>query len=405
MKYMENQETAYEYDFWCAVWLISLAVGRDTIIDRPRAPVFMNWYIILAANSGVTRKSTAVNMASGFAKELLQDDIAANKVGYIEGKSTPENIQLTLHELTSDTGHSTLAIAISELVVFLGREGYTAGMPALLTDLYDSPAHRLGGGTLRHQREYRDTYVSFLSASTPAWLVGRINPDVVEGGFTSRCMFVVSDRRKRRIPWPEGVDDDVGTATIRDLLRSIRARGRSIPSISVNPAALTRFSRWYRRRPENTDAFRSSFESREDAHVLRLAATLSVSDGRWSIEKRDIDVAIKVIHDTKERGADLFDTTGPDRRTKGVERLIRLLQEAGTDGMKQSEITRKLEWFLDVRDRQVTLTILHEAGMVQKFEGVRTTKGSGRPATMWRATRGIVNDALGTVVRHKRFGS
>jgi predicted ArsR family transcriptional regulator len=73
--------------------------------------------------------------------------------------------------------------------------------------------------------------------------------------------------------------------------------------------------------------------------------------------------------------------------------------------MKQSEITRKLEWFLDVKDRQVTLTILHEAGMVQKFEGVRTTKGSGRPATMWRATRGIVNDALGTVVRHKRFGS
>lgn len=403
---MSNQETATEYDFWCAVWLISLAVGRDTIIDRPRAPVFMNWYIILAANSGVTRKSTAVNIASGFAKELLSDAIKNNEVGYIEGKSTPENIQLTLHELTTDTGHATLAIAVSELVIFLGREGYTAGMPALLTDLYDSPSHRLGGGTLRHQREYRDTYVSFLSASTPAWLVGRINPDVVEGGFTSRCMFVVSDRRKRRIPWPEveGVEDDSRQTGIANSLRSIRERGQSIRYIPINQTALSRFSLWYRRRPDNTDPFRSSFESREDAHVLRLAATLSISDGRWSIEKRDINTAIKVVHDTKERGADLFDTTAPDRRTQGVERLIRLLQEAGTDGMKQSEITRKLEWFLDVKDRQVTLTILHEAGMVQKFQGVRTTKGSGRPATMWRATRGIVNDALGTVVRHRRFG-
>ena len=60
MDYMSYVETAESYDFWCAVWAIGDACGRRVYVDRPNIPVYLNWYIILAAESGSTRKSTAI---------------------------------------------------------------------------------------------------------------------------------------------------------------------------------------------------------------------------------------------------------------------------------------------------------------------------------------------------------
>ena len=59
MSYMSGLETPSSYDFWTAVWLTSLALGRGLVVSRPRIPVHMNWYIILCAEGGLTRKSTA----------------------------------------------------------------------------------------------------------------------------------------------------------------------------------------------------------------------------------------------------------------------------------------------------------------------------------------------------------
>jgi len=65
---MEYVETAQAYDFWCALWAIGVGVTRDVYVDRPNAAVYLNWYIILAADSGITRKSTAINSISNLVK-------------------------------------------------------------------------------------------------------------------------------------------------------------------------------------------------------------------------------------------------------------------------------------------------------------------------------------------------
>src|SRR5258708_5404574 len=89
MEHMQEQETPQAYDFFCGLWLMSLAM-RGCVVNRPRAPVHMNMYCILAAESGTTRKSSAVRAATKIAREFLGDDAIL-----IEAKTTPEQLEFT----------------------------------------------------------------------------------------------------------------------------------------------------------------------------------------------------------------------------------------------------------------------------------------------------------------------
>ena len=129
MDYMSYVETAESYDFWCAVWAIGDACGRGVYVDRPNIPVYLNWYIILAAESGSTRKSTAITAIAGVVENIRRP--------LLTGKTSPESLDLLLHEQSRSSGGASVSFAVSELVTTLGKEGYMASMPGLLTDLYD----------------------------------------------------------------------------------------------------------------------------------------------------------------------------------------------------------------------------------------------------------------------------
>lgn len=385
MGYMDAQESPHAYDFWCAMWLLGNACGRFVFVDRPRAPIYMNWYVILVADSGVTRKSTAVRIATKLAYEF--NERAEHPFHLVQQKTTPEALEWELHKWSSQHGYAHAAISISELVTLLGKERYTRTMPGLLTDLYDCDELRVGGGTIGGgQRSAKNIFVTLLSASTPSWLQRAVNPDVVEGGFTSRVLFIASDKRKKRIPWPEEDDTDAERREriVRHLLH-VRAHAQRVGRITITPGGRKTFSNWYANRRENTDSYRNSFESREDAHVLRLAACFCINDDRWVIDHYDIKTAIRVMGEVKEHGAALFDSTfSHSKHIAGVDRLRTLLVSAGMDGLSQHRLTVGLQHYFPAKDTITVLEIMHEIGLVQKFAGIKLQRG--RPKTLWRAT-------------------
>ena len=95
LDYLSNIETPEAYDFWCAMWALGVRVGKGMYVNRPHSPVFCNWYIILAAESGTTRKSTAVNAISDLIKTAELDEI-------VTGKTSPEALEIMLHEKTQE---------------------------------------------------------------------------------------------------------------------------------------------------------------------------------------------------------------------------------------------------------------------------------------------------------------
>lgn len=389
MAMMEGQETPRAYDFWCAAWLLSLAMGRNMRVLRPRAPVFLNCYVVLCAEAGTTRKSTAVRIATTIARDLITPDWAL-----IEGKTTPEKLEATLHEHSQLHGHANMAISISEMVTFFGREKYNMNMPGLLTDLYDCPDLRRGGSIMR-PRELKDVYVSLITASTPSWLVRAINPDIIEGGFTSRCLFVVEERSKRRIAWPDEAAPAFTATALCGQLRELRTEASEIRArcggIAISSEARDDFREWYERRDISREPFSSSFASREDHHVLRLAAYFAINERGWIIQCSHLKKAIRLIEATKQSAASLFaGTTSISSIALGIDLIRHTLANATTDGLTQSQLLHKSKRLLRAEQLSLLLSTMHELGMVQRFDAVAPS-GRGRPLVIWRATTKILS--------------
>jgi KaiC/GvpD/RAD55 family RecA-like ATPase len=105
-------------------------LGRGVVVSRGAASVHLNLFVIFVAESGTTRKSTSVRMASKFARSISGEDVA-----FIESRITPEKLEFDLAMQSAEYGYAYATIAIDELVKFLGQEKYVKGMPTLLTDL------------------------------------------------------------------------------------------------------------------------------------------------------------------------------------------------------------------------------------------------------------------------------
>lgn len=365
-------ETAQSYDFWTAMWTLGSVLGRGVYVPRPHAPVYLNWYIMLVAESGVTRKSTAVRIGRDVVSQILGVD------NMVEGRCTPEYLYTRLHT------HPHLAVAVSELVTFLGRESYVIELPALLTDMYDCPPERRGGNMTRGERVVRDPYMTFISASTPSWLMGAVNPSVIEGGFTSRCMFILDEKPKKKVSWPEDVQ---GMDFAIKLLTHVTERAQEVGTIDLMPAARKRFDTWYRNRDTDTDIpFLSSFLAREDGHVLRAAACLAINDGTLAIDRKHMDAAIKLIAHAKACGLAIFAGGGNAvRLAQGIDKVSRLIIEAGAVGVGHTPLYAAVRHFLSAADFKIVIDYMHEASMIQI--GIEQRKGGGPRPRRYFATR------------------
>jgi hypothetical protein len=338
-----------------------------------------------------------VTTAGGLVRDMLGPD---DTIGYLDAKMTGERLDQVLHERTHLYGCGQLAVAIPELAVFMGTEHYVANMPTLLTDLYDCPVRRHGGGTIaRGSSIQHDVWLSFLSASTPVWLLKTVNPNVVEGGFTSRCIFVISNKPKQSIPWPEETTDDARVLLLRDL-QFIRSRARQHGPIVPTDQALSAFRVWYSKRTHALDPYRQSFEAREDAHVLRIAALLCVNDLSWQITAPHIRTAIELVESIKEGSSLIFE--GSETRTKyasALDTIRSLLISAGMDPIPRSVIYRRCRVWLSYEEVNMLLEVLHEVEAVQRF--THKTGVRGRPVEYFRGTDTLLSKGLGETVLEK----
>lgn len=388
MAQMAEQETATAYDFWSAVWLIGTALGPEVHIARPRAPVYLNWYIILAAEAATTRKSTAVGAAERVLRAIDDPPWVVN------GPTTSEALIMGL----AQHDPAQVALCVPEMVSLFGRQTYAASMPGLMTDLYDCRPKWTGGATVaRGQVTLTNNYVSMLTASTPTWLLRAINPDIIEGGFTSRCIMVHEEQPKRAIAWPMEVDNEASLQRVGDHLQHLRQVSRGRPTIHVEAAGIARFAAWYAERKQPRDPYRRTFSGREDAHVLRLAGCLAVNAEAAAITADDVDAAIVCIGAAREQGGRVFERVGDtDRRlVEGIGRLRHTLIGSGLAGASRTKLTRAMQHFMRAEELTAALEVMHELGMVQRFEGVPTSLGTGgRRKTIWRATQLMLDDSM-----------
>jgi hypothetical protein len=223
---------------------------------------------------------------------------------------------------------------------------------------------------------------------------------VIEGGFTSRCLLIVSEKPKRQIAWPEERNDNERERIAKDKLGEILDSTQERSCVHIDEGALAIFSKWYATRKQGRDIFRASFAAREDSHVLRIAGLLAINGNTWTISSQHIRTAIAIVDDTKEKAAELLSFGAgilPDSY-RNAERIKSALIEAGAAGVGQSALYTKVRT-KNVNDMLDILRIMHELNMVQRFDV--PTIGGGPTKTLWRGTKLLNADNLNELLRSR----
>ena len=214
-------------------------------------------------------------------------------------------------------------------------------------------------------------------------------------------MFIVSEKPKKSVPWPEKPSEEL-YQRIGSSLERIKRQADSLTCITINETARSIFSSWYKRRELRRDAFRASWQSRGDAHVLKIVALLCINEELYEIQASHIKNAIKLVEQVKEWGASIFEGTGTStKEIVGIDKLRDKLIECGHNGATQTVLNRVTSRYFKSEFLVAVLEVMHELDMVQKFENIKVAKGRGRPTTLWRATKTLVGaKALDEIIGH-----
>jgi hypothetical protein len=200
-------------------------------------------------------------------------------------------------------------------------------------------------------------------------------------------MFVVSEKPKSKIAWPVRDDDyDERVAQLVEHMQVIRMQAKTHGTLSLNKGALQAFTSWYNRRQQSVDDYRRSFESREDAHILRIAAYLCINDGSWVIQHTHIQHAIRIIARVKSGGAKMF--SGAQERNRfvqGIEAVRVALMQSGLEPIPRSKLYLRARFYVDYPEFQAMLDVMHEMGAIQRFEMI--TGQTKRGVELIRATK------------------
>jgi len=191
---------------------------------------------------------------------------------------------------------SALFAYASELAVFLVE--VFGSITELLTTFYDCTPNDSSKPWVNHsmkqgERKIYGPCLNILGASTKAWLKKCIPRSEMEGGFTSRIIFVVENNLpKKLIAWPEIAKNnaDVHGKLVEDMQHIFKLAGE----VAVTQEARKLFTRWYEHHmrvilPKNNDPRMVGYMSRKGDTILKLAIIRSASlRDDLVIQKEDI---------------------------------------------------------------------------------------------------------------------
>lgn len=337
LRYTENTESPTSYHTWAAISVIAGALQRRVYIQWGFETLYPNFYIVLVGPSGRTRKGVALSIAKDMLTKVPTISVAP------ESTSGREAIILAMKRASTNFQdpenntvrfHCALTAFSEELSVFLGQ-GDTK-LLANLTDWYDSKSDWSYETIGRGKDSLQGLCFNMLGATAPDWLQSMLPQEAVGGGFTSRVIFVVEDRKGKTVPEYDltAEDEQLGDALARDLERISQIAGR----FTFSEGARQAYVSWYKEQdrllasgaPAVDDSRFAGYCERRATHLRKLMAILSVSrSNELLIEEVDFKRALTILKATEVKMGRTFGGLGSARYSDATERILNYIQAVG----------------------------------------------------------------------------
>lgn len=336
IEYTENTEPPLSFHIWTAISVLIGALERKVYMEWGHEIIYPNEFIILVGPSGRTRKGYAINIGRDFlqkiganaaaeitTKEALIEDIASSVNTFKDG--TTKRI----------TFHCSVTHVVEELHVFLGESNVE--LLAWLTALYDSRAtmdkRTKGSGS----DTIEGVFYNLLAATAPQWMPTMFPKVALGGGFTSRVIFVVEDKKRKIVEDPTLTKDDLELR--RKLQHDLEIIHNLSGEMDFSQEAYEAYTKWYREEEEKTLAGNPSipdprfdgFLSRKPTHIKKIAMAISASRGDdLVITLEDFERALGLLTRAEKKMTKAFGGLGESRFAAAMDALLQALMGYGS---------------------------------------------------------------------------
>jgi hypothetical protein len=304
LKYTENTESPLSYHIWAGLSVIAGALQRRIYLKWGLGQViYPNLYTVLIGPSGRTRKGVAIGIAKDFLKSVPGISVAP------ESSSGRQAMILAMKRAGANFQdpsdgkikfHCALTAFSEELSVFLGQ-GDIAYL-SNLTDWYDSKDDWEYETVGRGKDTLQGLCLTLLGGTAPDWIQSMIPQEALGGGFTSRIIFIVEEKKRKIVPehTMSAEELELGEKLYRDLERISQLAGE----IHFTEGGKKKYVDWYIAQDKELSAGKpaiddnrfSGYCERRATHLRKLMMICSAARGSdLQIQEQDFDTALSLL--------------------------------------------------------------------------------------------------------------
>ena len=381
MTYSGHSEAPDKFHFWTGVSCIAGALRRKVWIDMGYFQWTPNFYIIFVAPPGIIAKSTTSAIGMNLLKRVdgikfgpdavTWQALAQSLAAATESFTLPEEPDLLFPM-------SAITIVSSEFGNFLNPNDRE--MVDFLVSLWDGQVgvykkttKTMGDDTIENP------WINVLACTTPAWIAGNFPEYMIGGGFTSRCVFIYGDKKRRYVAYPADHLPSNFKATGEELTHDLEYISQNISgAYKLTPDAKLWGERWYEEHYANqaasnlnTDKF-AGYLARKQTHIHKLALIMEASrSDHLQITQEILEGAASIITTLEADMPKVFSHIGMTVETRHSEALVNIIRRAGS--ISRVDLFRSMFSDMNYKDFELYLNSAIQAGYAQAVVQGNTT--------------------------------
>lgn len=179
-------------------------------------------------------------------------------------------------------------------------------------------------------------YINLIACTTPAWIAGNFPEYVIGGGFTSRCLFVYSEKKEKLIAYPAlHVPSDFAirqAALVEDLIHISETLlgGYELPPDTIAWGEEWYAQHWKHKPPELDDDRFQSYLERKQTHIHKIAMIWAAAQSDdMVIQPHHLFAANEAVTDLEKDMPKVFARIGRTEQSNQADRFIRYVQRRG----------------------------------------------------------------------------
>ena len=366
LEYTETQESPEVFHLWSCISILSSALGRKAYVKRGYFTCYPNQYIILVSDSARCRKTVSADLAVGLYRNAVIGEV-------FQGKLTTRSLSQYLAHQTLEKGDSPCFIYSPELGRLLGMDSYTTGLMVALTDYYGCPAEDTVLTATQGKDTPKNIFINILGCTVPNWL-STMPSDMVEGGFSSRTLFVVQSVPRQANPRP--VLSARQIKIYQDMITDLRVIALISGEYTLSDDAEALYDAWYTaayNRIDEHDPRLKAYFARKGEHVLKVAMCISASENnRLLLDHHCINTALTFLKQIEETMPIAFRGVSFSDSTKHMDRILSQIKEGGGK-VERGQLLKKNRFYMDHVELGHVIDTLCESNMIRK-----ELKGTGK---------------------------